>query len=54
MFVFGPTVYDLCHIGHARTYIVFDVIARYLRFRGHRLFFLMNITDIAEKVIGRS
>jgi cysteinyl-tRNA synthetase len=54
MFVCGPTVYDLCHIGHARTYIVFDVIARYLRFRGHRLFFLMNITDIAEKVIGRS
>ena len=54
MFVCGPTVYDFCHIGHARTYIAFDVIAKYLRFKGYQLFFLINITDVAEKLIERS
>jgi cysteinyl-tRNA synthetase len=54
MFVCGPTVYDLCHIGHARTYIAYDIIARYLRSRGYSLFFLMNITDVDDKIIGRA
>jgi len=54
MFVCGPTVYDYCHLGHARTYVAFDVIARYMRFRGYPLFFLMNITDVDEKVIKKA
>ena len=51
MFVCGPTVYDLPHIGHARTYIMFDVIAKYLRYKGYDLFYLQNITDIDDKII---
>jgi len=54
MFVCGPTVYDYCHLGHARTYVAFDVIARYLRFKGYPLFFLMNITDIDERVVQKA
>jgi len=54
MFVCGPTVYDLCHIGHARTYIAYDIIARYLRARGYSLFFLMNLTDVDDKIINRA
>lgn len=54
MFVCGPTVYDYSHLGHARTYIVFDVIARYLRYKGHSVFYLMNITDIDDKMIKRA
>ena len=54
IFVCGPTVYDYCHLGHARTFIAFDVIAKYLRFKGYDLFFLMNITDVAEKLIEKS
>ncbi len=54
MFVCGPTVYDLCHIGHARTYIAYDIVARYLRSRGYSLFFLMNITDVDDKIIKRA
>jgi len=54
MFVCGPTVYDYSHLGHARTYIVFDVIARYLRYRGYSVFYLMNITDIDDKMIKRA
>jgi cysteinyl-tRNA synthetase len=51
MFVCGPTVYDLCHLGHARTYVAFDVIAKWLRYRGYDLFYLMNITNIDDKII---
>jgi cysteinyl-tRNA synthetase len=51
MFVCGPTVQDKPHMGHARTYIFYDVLARYLRYKGIRLFYLMNITDIEDHII---
>ncbi|HYB83709.1 MAG TPA: cysteine--tRNA ligase [archaeon] len=54
MFVCGPTVYDHSHIGHARTYLAYDIIARYLRAKGYSLFYLMNITDIDDKIINRA
>jgi len=54
LFVCGPTVYDLPHIGHARTYIAFDVIVRYLRHVGFHVFYLQNITDIDDKIIQRA
>ena len=54
IFVCGPTVYDLCHIGHARTYIAYDIIVRYLRSRGYSVFYLMNITDVDDKIINRA
>jgi cysteinyl-tRNA synthetase len=54
MFVCGPTVYDFSHLGHARTYIAYDIIARWLRHRGFDLFYLMNITDIDDKIIKRA
>lgn len=54
MFVCGPTVYDNSHLGHARTYLAYDIIAKYLRYRGYDLFFLMNITDVDDKIIDRA
>jgi cysteinyl-tRNA synthetase len=54
MFVCGPTVYDHSHIGHARTYLAYDIIARYLRVKGYSLFYLMNITDVEDKIINRA
>ncbi len=54
MFVCGPTVYDHSHIGHARTYLAYDIIARYLRAKGYSVFYLMNITDVDDKIIGRA
>ncbi|WWO99057.1 MAG: cysteine--tRNA ligase [Candidatus Dasytiphilus stammeri] len=51
MYVCGVTVYDLCHIGHSRTFIVFDIIARYLRYCGYKLKYVRNITDIDDKII---
>lgn len=54
MFVCGPTVYDYSHIGHARTYLAYDIIVRYLRARGFTVFYLMNITDIDDKIIARA
>ncbi|MBS7623169.1 cysteine--tRNA ligase [Candidatus Bathyarchaeota archaeon] len=54
IFVCGPTVYDYSHIGHARTYVAYDVIVRYLRFKGYSTFYLMNITDVDDKIIERS
>lgn len=54
MYVCGPTTYDYSHIGHARTYVAYDVIARYLRYKGYTVFFLMNITDVDDKIINRS
>lgn len=53
MFVCGPTVQDKPHMGHGRTYIFFDVLARYLRYKGVRLFYLMNITDIEDHIIDK-
>lgn len=54
LFVCGPTVYDYSHIGHARTYIAFDVIARYLRQQGYAVTYLQNITDIDDRIIERA
>jgi cysteinyl-tRNA synthetase len=48
MYVCGPTVYDDSHIGHAKTYIGFDVIARYLRYRGYDVLYVQNITDVGH------
>jgi len=54
LFVCGPTVYDWSHIGHARTYLSFDMLVRYLRAIGYKVFFLENITDISDKIISRA
>ncbi len=54
MYVCGMTVYDYCHIGHARVMVVFDVIARYLRATGYHLTYVRNITDIDDKIIKRA
>ncbi len=54
LFVCGPTVYDFSHIGHARTYISFDAIVKYLRETGFDVFYLQNITDIDDKIIERA
>ncbi|MFH1820567.1 MAG: cysteine--tRNA ligase [Candidatus Nealsonbacteria bacterium] len=54
IFVCGPTVYDYSHIGHARTYIAFDVIVKYLNSKGYKVNYLQNITDLDDKIIQRS
>ena len=54
LFVCGPTVYDFSHLGHARTYIVFDVIVKYLKEKGYDVFYLQNVTDIDDKIINRA
>ncbi|MDO5091213.1 MAG: cysteine--tRNA ligase, partial [Cardiobacteriaceae bacterium] len=54
MYVCGMTVYDYCHIGHARVMIVFDAIARHLRAEGYALNYVRNITDIDDKIIARA
>lgn len=54
MYVCGITVYDYCHIGHARMIVVFDVIARWLRTSGYKLKYVRNITDIDDKIINRA
>jgi cysteinyl-tRNA synthetase len=54
MFVCGPTVYDYPHLGHARTYLAFDMIARYLTYLGYNVRYLMNITDVAERIVQRA
>jgi cysteinyl-tRNA synthetase len=54
MYVCGVTVYDLCHIGHARSSIVFDVLVRYLRSRGFEVTYVRNFTDIDDKIIDRA
>ncbi|MEY8213464.1 MAG: cysteine--tRNA ligase [Colwellia sp.] len=54
LYVCGCTVYDLCHIGHARTYISFDNIARYMRFSGYEVNYVRNITDVEDKIINRA
>jgi len=54
MYVCGMTVYDFCHVGHARVMVVFDVIVRYLRFRGYNVTYVRNITDIDDKIIKRA
>jgi cysteinyl-tRNA synthetase len=54
MYVCGMTVYDLCHLGHARVMVVFDVVYRYLRAIGYRVDYIRNITDIDDKIIRRA
>ena len=54
LFVCGPTVYDTAHIGHARTYIVFDAFAKYLRHEGFEVRYIQNITDVDDKIIARA
>jgi cysteinyl-tRNA synthetase len=54
IYVCGVTVYDLCHIGHARSTIVFDVLVRYLRARGLEVTYVRNFTDVDDKIIARA
>ena len=54
MYVCGPTVYDLSHLGHARTYVAFDMIRRYLEFLGYSVIYIVNITDVEDKIIRRA
>jgi len=54
MYVCGMTVYDYCHLGHARTFVAFDLITRWLRARGLRVTYVRNITDIDDKIIRRA
>lgn len=54
MYVCGVTVYDVCHIGHARAYVAFDVIQRYLRWRGYDVTYVRNFTDVDDKIIARA
>jgi len=54
MYTCGVTVYDDCHIGHARSLYIFEVIRRYLKYRGYKVQFIRNITDIDDKIINRA
>ncbi|MDN5987246.1 MAG: class I tRNA ligase family protein, partial [Hafniaceae bacterium] len=54
MYVCGVTIYDLCHIGHGRTFVSFDVVARYLRYLGYNLKYVRNVTDVDDKIIKRA
>ncbi len=54
LYICGPTVYDMCHVGHARCYVAFDVVVRYLRHRGYRVTYVRNITDVDDKIITRA
>ena len=54
MYICGPTVYDKAHVGHAMSAIVFDVVRRYLEYRGYQVTHVMNFTDVDDKIIKRS
>lgn len=54
LYVCGMTVYDYCHLGHARALVVFDTVVRYLRFLGYRVHYVRNITDVDDKIIARA
>ena len=54
MYVCGITVYDHCHLGHARAYVAFDVLARYLIYLGYKLNYVRNITDVEDKIIKKA
>ena len=54
LYVCGMTVYDYCHLGHARVLVAFDVIVRYLRYRGFEVTYIRNITDIDDKILRRA
>jgi cysteinyl-tRNA synthetase len=54
LYVCGPTVYDYCHVGHARVYLAFDMISRYFKDIGYQVRYVRNITDIDDKIIKRA
>src|ERR1700733_3982556 len=54
MYVCGMTVYDVCHIGHGRIFVMFDVIVRFLEHLGYEVNYVRNITDIDDKIIQRA
>jgi cysteinyl-tRNA synthetase len=54
IYVCGPTVYDNCHVGHARCYVAFDVVVRHLRSRGLEVTYVRNLTDVDDKIINRA
>jgi cysteinyl-tRNA synthetase len=54
MYVCGMTIYDLCHVGHARMMMTFDIVQRWLKVRGYRVTYVRNITDIDDKIIRRA
>ena len=54
MYVCGMTVYDFCHLGHARVMIVFDLVRRWLQASGYEVLYIRNITDIDDKIINRA
>ena len=54
MYVCGPTVYDRAHVGHAMSSVVFDIVRRYLEFRGYQVDLVMNYTDVEDKIIRRA
>ncbi len=54
MYVCGPTVYNKAHIGHAMSALVFDIIRRYLEYCGYAVTFVMNFTDVDDKIIARA
>ncbi len=54
MYVCGDTVYDYCHVGHARSKVAFDIVRRYFAYQGYRVIFVRNITDIDDKIIARA
>jgi cysteinyl-tRNA synthetase len=54
IYVCGPTVYDYAHVGHARCYVIYDVLARHLRARGLELKYVRNVTDVDDKIVNRA
>jgi len=54
IYICGLTPYDYAHLGHAKTYVAFDVILRYLEYRGYEIFHVQNVTDVEDKLIKRS
>lgn len=54
MYCCGVTVYDLCHLGHARSYVVWDTVRRYLEWRGYTVKYVQNFTDIDDKILNRA
>ncbi|OED34845.1 cysteine--tRNA ligase [PVC group bacterium (ex Bugula neritina AB1)] len=54
IYVCGVTVYDECHLGHARAYVVFDILRRYLKYKGYKVRYVQNFTDVDDKIIGKA
>ncbi|MEM7557309.1 MAG: class I tRNA ligase family protein, partial [Cyanobacteria bacterium P01_A01_bin.84] len=54
MYCCGVTVYDYCHLGHARSYIIWDTVRRYLKFSGYEVRYVQNFTDIDDKILNRA